>query len=174
MSISSASGNIKFNEMSLQEGWRSWHVSYDEMLVHFRFCNGSVIRWFCQSCFLSDDALLYFLTIYKSLLYAVDFILKVLVKKRVQKRDEVLKIHHALSGILCVMSSTWKVDFDRLRELCTETYVFILKEFNWVCISESLHDVLAHSHQLIEENDGYGLGLFTEQGSEGTLSNKAE
>lgn len=84
-------------------------------------------------------------------------------------KDRVSVVHGNLSLILRVMSSTGKVDEPRFQELCTETYVFILEECEFAHISESMHGTLGHSHQLIQLNDGYGLGNLTEQGSEGQL-----
>jgi hypothetical protein len=81
-------------------------------------------------------------------------------------KEQVLQLNHKLSVILRVMTSTHKVDMVRLDELCTKTYVF-LTEFPWVHVSNSLHEILAHSHQLIALNDGFGLGQLIEQGSEG-------
>ena len=37
----------------------------------------------------------------------------------------------------------------------------------WISITPSLHKVLAHSWELIENNDGYGLGSLDESGLEG-------
>jgi hypothetical protein len=84
-----------------------------------------------------------------------------------QYKEPVLHIHHGLSVIFRVMSSTRKVDWMRLQVLCTQIYVFILTVFPWVNISQSLHEVLGHSFQLIEQNGGFGLGQLIEQGSEG-------
>ena len=81
--------------------------------------------------------------------------------------DDVLKIHRNLSIILRVISSKRKVETELLKQINTETYVFLRTQFEWVQVSESVHLLLAHSHQLIELNEGFGLGQMTEQGSEG-------
>ena len=39
--------------------------------------------------------------------------------------------------------------------------------FEFMPVTETTHMVLAHSFQLIELNDGYGLGQMSEQGLEG-------
>jgi hypothetical protein len=81
-------------------------------------------------------------------------------------KEQVLQLHHKLSVLLRVMTPTRKVDMVMMEELCIETFVFLLTEFPWVHVSNSLHEILAHSHQLIALNDGFGLGQLIEQGSE--------
>ena len=81
--------------------------------------------------------------------------------------DNLLKLHRNLSVILRVLSSKRQVDFQRLKSTCTDTYVLLGNKFPTVSISETTHMVLGHSFQLIELNDGYGLGQMSEQGLEG-------
>ena len=81
--------------------------------------------------------------------------------------DNLLKLHRNLSVILRVISSKRQVDFQRLKSTCTDTYVLLGNKFPTVSISETIHMVLGHSFQLIELNDGYGLGQMSEQGLEG-------
>jgi hypothetical protein len=81
--------------------------------------------------------------------------------------DKVLNLHHKYSVMLRVISSKQRVDEAMLQQLCLETNVYLLTEFHWVHISESLHGLLCHSFQLINLNDGFGLGQLMEQGSEG-------
>jgi hypothetical protein len=82
-------------------------------------------------------------------------------------KERVSFAHQNLSVILRVLSTTQKVNFQRLHELSSETYVYLLEKCEFAHISESLHGTLGHGWQLIELNDGYGLGTLTEQGSEG-------
>jgi hypothetical protein len=88
-----------------------------------------------------------------------------------EDKEPVLQIHHALSVIFRVVTSTRRVDTVRLRNLCTDIYIFILTKYPWVNISQSLHEILGHSFQLIDLNDGFGLGQLIEQGSEGKMIN---
>jgi hypothetical protein len=83
-----------------------------------------------------------------------------------ESQDVVLEIHYKLSVILRVASSTRQVHVPEFQDLCTSAYLLIL-ELGWVRLSESVHDLLGHSWQLIAANDGFGLGQVIEQGSEG-------
>ena len=53
------------------------------------------------------------------------------------------------------------------RQLATSVYLKIMETFPWCVISPSLHRVLAHSWELIEVNNGKGLGSQSEEGAEG-------
>ena len=47
---------------------------------------------------------------------------------------------------------------EKMDVLCKQTYVLILTAFPWASIIPSLHNILAHSTELIRDcNDGYGL-----------------
>ena len=95
-------------------------------------------------------------------------ITQILTKFRVKEKDALLRIHHSLSIILRVASSKRRVDIEPYRDLCRQTYLLIVESLPWAKVTECLHDVLGHSAEAIERNDGFGLGNFTEQGSEGT------
>jgi hypothetical protein len=82
-------------------------------------------------------------------------------------REQYTYVHYYLSVFLRVISTTRKVNTVMFRDDCLHLYLFILNEFSWVHLSETLHDLLGHSWQLMEDNEGYGLGQLTEQGSEG-------
>ena len=56
-----------------------------------------------------------------------------------------------------------KINVDALEKLCTDTSVFFLTNWNEYKFSESVHQVLAHSWQLVISNDGYGMGSFSEE-----------
>ena len=89
--------------------------------------------------------------------------------QKIKNGNALLQIHWRLSVVLRVMASTHHVDADKLEDYCRQTYLIILEFFPWMCLSESVHECLAHCHQLIRENDGIGLGNWSEQGSEGKL-----
>ena len=59
-----------------------------------------------------------------------------------------------------------KVNVEKLKALTQETYIMIIKTFPWAVISQSVHRVLAHSWEVMQENDGYGLGGLSEEGLE--------
>ena len=51
--------------------------------------------------------------------------------------------------------------------MCKDTYQLIVETFPWASINPTLHKVLAHSAQLIEQfNGGRGLKSFSEEGLE--------
>ena len=84
-----------------------------------------------------------------------------------QDRDHVRIIQSNLSAILRVFNSNHKVDTTELKELCKETYLFIVINFPWANITPSLHKLLARSPELIEKyNNGFGLKKFSEEGLE--------
>ena len=82
-----------------------------------------------------------------------------------------------LSVIVRVMSSKEKVNIERYKQCCTDLYVFLINNFQrvinknlpgpWISITPSLHKLLAHTWELIEINDGVGLGALDEAGLEG-------
>ena len=81
-------------------------------------------------------------------------------------QDDILKLHKNFSIILRVIKSTRPVDTEKLQPLCQETYLLLREKFPMVIVTETTHMVLGHSFQLIDANDGYGLGQMTEQGLE--------
>ena len=81
--------------------------------------------------------------------------------------EDILKLHMNFSIILRVISSKRQVQTTRLKALCTETYLLLRRKFSAVPVPETAHMVLGHSFQLIDLNDGYGLGQMSEQGLEG-------
>ena len=81
-------------------------------------------------------------------------------------QDDILKLHKNFSVILRVIKSTRPVDTEKLQAACQETYLLLRLKFHMVIVTETAHMVLGHSFQLIDANDGYGLGQMTEQGLE--------
>ena len=75
------------------------------------------------------------------------------------------------------MSSNRKIKVEEYRQFCTEFNIFLLSEFPrhtqkhlpgpWISITPSLHKVLAHSWELIQLNESFGLGNLDESGLEG-------
>ena len=92
-------------------------------------------------------------------------------------QEKIRYFGQSLSVILRVLSSKKKVNIEEFRNICTELYLFLLKNFPritnchlpdpWISITPTLHKVLAHSWELIEFNDGECLGNLDESGLEG-------
>ena len=78
-----------------------------------------------------------------------------------------LELHHLFCIICGIIPSKRQVDTGKLKDLCTNAYLLLRNKFSFVPVSETAHMVLGHSFQLIELNDGYGLGQMSEQGLEG-------
>ena len=75
--------------------------------------------------------------------------------------------------ILVVYTSTSKDEVNTLlfRELCEETYDLLLNSFQnseskWINVSPTLHMLLAHSWEVIENNNNCGVGEYSETGLE--------
>ena len=81
-----------------------------------------------------------------------------------------------LSVTLRVIVCKKKINVYQFKKMCTEFYMFLLEEFPrevrkelpgpWISITPTLHKVIAHSWEVIERNDGYGLGTLDEAGME--------
>ena len=73
-----------------------------------------------------------------------------------------------LCAIIRTMNSSGrKIDVKKYDKLCKDVNVEIIKMFPWAKISESMHRVLAHSAELIEDNGNFGLGGQSEEGATG-------
>ena len=59
-----------------------------------------------------------------------------------------------------------KVFVDRFKNHCYETMVHIVVHFPWVFITPSVHQMLAHSWQLFEMQDGGPIAIWSESGVE--------
>ena len=80
---------------------------------------------------------------------------------------------NSLWVILFIYTSESKthVNTPLYREFCANSYELLLNSFEksenkWINISPTRHMLLAHSWELIEINDNYGLGEFSETGLE--------
>ena len=65
-----------------------------------------------------------------------------------------------------INSQKRKVNVEKLRILAQEVNMKIVTTFPWAAISPSVHRILAHSWEVIEMNDGFGLGDVSEEGLE--------
>ena len=92
-----------------------------------------------------------------------------LVPDRFKEEYHTLLCH--LWVIIKIYNSKRKVNIEKYKEFCVLTYNHILANFNntdsrWINISPTLHSILAHSWELIQNNDDKGLGVFSEGGLE--------
>ena len=73
-----------------------------------------------------------------------------------------------LGTILNLINTDRMVHVEKLEQLCLDTAVMVREKMPWVQFSPTVHEVLAHSPQLIRNNGGRGLLAFSEEPSEGT------
>lgn len=89
------------------------------------------------------------------------------------RRPHLEKIMRNIAITLRVATSTQKVkDLGGYKDFCLATYRDILTTYPYpvVHLAPSVHKLLGHAWELIECNDGYGLGILSEGGIE--ASNK--
>ena len=78
-------------------------------------------------------------------------------------QDNIRFLLKNLSIILRLVSSqNYKIDVEKLNALCKKTYIFFLQTWPGFRVSETVHQLLAYSHELILGNDCFGLGKFSE------------
>ena len=65
-----------------------------------------------------------------------------------------------------INSQKRKVNVEKLQQLTKETYMKLVQCFPWCVVSPSVHRILGHSWEVIQGNDGYGLGGLSEEGLE--------
>ena len=83
-----------------------------------------------------------------------------------QKEDFNLILLGLCAAVKVINSQKRKVNVEKVRELTQEVYRKIVGCFSWAVVSPSVHRVLAHSWEVIELNDGFGLGDMSEEGLE--------
>ena len=81
-------------------------------------------------------------------------------------RCDIAELHKNLGAILRIVCCKNKIDVSAFRELTCATNLLILRKFPWAEINFTLHGVLSHSADLIDLNDGYGLGDLSEEALE--------
>ena len=72
---------------------------------------------------------------------------------------------HLCAIIRTMNSSGRRINVEKYDKLCKDVNVAIVEMFPWAKISESMHRVLAHSAELIEDNGNFGLGGQSEEGA---------
>ena len=94
-------------------------------------------------------------------------------RRRLIQKTALSEFLNRLWVILFIYTSESKthVNTPLYREFCANSYELLLNSFEksenkWINISPTRHMLLAHSWELIEINDNYGLGEFSETGLE--------
>ena len=78
-------------------------------------------------------------------------------------REVFRSLFQRLSVIRRVISSDRCILITQFYEYCLDAYIFILQEFPWCLISDSLHRLLAHVWEHIVLNGNFGLASENEQ-----------
>ena len=73
-----------------------------------------------------------------------------------------------VSVILRVLNSYEDVNVEEFEKLCKETNLILVDYFDFMNITPTVHAVLAHSPDIIRNNQGKGLNNLSEEGSEGS------
>ena len=85
------------------------------------------------------------------------------------------KMHDCISRVYTITklyNSSHKIDVPSFKDFCFETRKMILESFNdtgnesWVYLTPTVHGLLEHGPELIDANNGEGLGAFTESALE--------
>ena len=85
-----------------------------------------------------------------------DFIYWILTFIPSEAKAHVTTIYNNLGAILRVLNCSRKIDSKLLETVCKETYESVIQHFPWANITPTVHKVLAHSPQVINEyNDGF-------------------
>ena len=63
-------------------------------------------------------------------------------------------IYTNLAVVLRIFNSDERIDHEKFATLCSDTYELIIDTFPWASITPTLHKMLAHSAQLIEDYNG--------------------
>ena len=83
-----------------------------------------------------------------------------------QREDFNLILLGLSAAVKIINSQKRRVNTEKLRELTLEVYLKIVQCFPWAVISPSVHRILAHGWEVIQLNQGFGLGDLSEEGLE--------
>jgi len=70
------------------------------------------------------------------------------------------------SVILRAVSSTQSLNITELKKLTVNFSLFIANEFSWVEYNITVHNLIFHSAELVERNNGIALGELSEEALE--------
>ena len=83
----------------------------------------------------------------------------------VSLKENIDKIILYVSIILCLINSNRQINVEKYSVLCQKTMMLVMS-VKWIRFTPTAHTVLAHSAELIEQNNGRGLLNYTESGLE--------
>ncbi len=81
-------------------------------------------------------------------------------------QGKIYSLMQMYSVILRAVSSTDLLIVDELRSLTRKFALFLAKEFTWVDYNITVHNLIFHSVELVEWNNGTGLGELSEEALE--------
>ena len=70
------------------------------------------------------------------------------------------------AAVKVINSQKRRVNTQKLRDITQEVNLKIVESFPWAAVSPSIHRILAHSWEVVELNNGFGLGDLSEEGLE--------
>ena len=76
------------------------------------------------------------------------------------------RLMHMYSVILRAVSSTQSINVFELKKLTVDFTLFISDEFPWVEYNITVHNLIFHSAELVERNNGIALGELSEEALE--------
>ena len=85
-----------------------------------------------------------------------------LFKVNARDRAKIKRIIRDLNVIGRVANSTKKIKVAEFKKFCQEAYVFKIKAFKWPSCPTTLHRGYSHLADIIQLNDGIGLGDISE------------
>ena len=91
-------------------------------------------------------------------------------------KEEIREVFGQILLGLCTLvkvvnSQKRQVNVDKVRQLGKQVYLQLVQTFPWAMVSPSVHRILAHSWEVIQLNDEYGLGGESEEGLEALNKN---
>ena len=78
------------------------------------------------------------------------------------------------AAVKVINSQTTKLNIDKMRLLTQDVNKKIVETFPWAVISPSVHRILGHAWEVIQQNDSFGLGGLGEEGLEALNKNIRE
>lgn len=88
------------------------------------------------------------------------------------EKENILKVHLYLTIFVKLTGMSRRLNVEALKKFSSDVNVFILQEYPIAQLTPSLHQVIGHLWELVQFNDGFGLGAgHSEEGLE--ASNRA-